>query len=140
MKKAFYFLVIDFRLILNWYQRFRTKIWIENSALNLNFRLDALITTCLLISWIWFRAMFLIILSEIEFFAIYGCNKSRWFFPFLPPKRRHLLAVAWVDWKKNCYIFASFAKKNRNDCTFFRLLLTINWDVCSFPQLFLAIN
>ena len=66
----------------------RTKIWIENPALNHNFRLRALIANCLLRSRIWLHAMFLILLSAIAFFANFGCDKSRWFFLFCPQKRR----------------------------------------------------
>ena len=102
-KKSFYFPCNWIQIIiLNWYKKFRNKIWIENLVLNHNFRLRALITNCLLRSWIWFHAMFLILLSEIAFFCefLLAINQGD-FSPPCTPKRRRLLAVNWVDWKKS---------------------------------------
>ena len=128
-------------IILNWYQRFRTKIWFENPVLSHNFRLRALITNCLLRSWIWFRAMFLILLFKIVFFfSMFACDKSRWVFLSLPKTDKTFTRVHSVDWKKIILFLRVLLKINQNDCKFLRLLLAINLDDFSFSQFLLAIN
>ena len=127
-------------IILNWYQRFRSKISIQTPVLNHNFRLRALITIYLLRSWIWLHATFLILLSEIAFFWIFARDKSRWFFPSLSPKKK-TFAGGKLSWLQKIVTFLRVLLKiNRNDCTFWTVLLAINWNDCSFSQLLLAIN
>ena len=91
-----------------------------------SFRITVLITNCLLRSRIWFYAMFLILLSEIVFFANFACDKSRWFFPSLPPKKKMFAGGKLSCLKQIVKFLRVLLKTNQNNCTFLRLLLAIN--------------
>ena len=85
-----------------------------------------MITNCLLRSRIWFHAMFLILLSEIVFFANFACDKSRWFSPSLPPKKKMFAGGKLSCLKQIVKFLRVLLKTNQNNFTFLRLLLAIN--------------
>ena len=85
-----------------------------------------MITNCLLRSRIWFYAMFLILLPEIVFFANFACDKSRWFSPSLPPKKKMFAGGKLSCLKRIVKFLRVLLKTNQNNCTFLRLLLAIN--------------
>ena len=85
-----------------------------------------MITICLLRSRIWFHAMFLILISEIVFFANFACDKSRWFSPSLPSKKKMFAGGKLSCLKQIVKFLRVLLKTNQNNCTFLRLLLAIN--------------
>ena len=70
--------------------------------------------------------MFLILLSEIVFFANFACDKSRWFSPSLPPKKKMFAGGKLSCLKRIVKFLRVLLKTNQNNCTFLRLLLAIN--------------
>ena len=84
--------------------------------------------------------MFLILLSEIVFFANFACDKARWFSPSLPPKKKTFAGGKLSCLKQIVKFLRVLLKTNQNNFTFLRLLLAINQDECIFLQLLLTIN